>query len=365
MSVKSLWWVILLFLAVFAVGCGKDDGGTNGPPPPAMIRVLVQAHQDPTLVDAVHAAVWDSITAVKIPVGTENAYNADMLFRTDLFADMKALIADDSLLYIWVKWNDITEDNRFGELRASWVNSKIQWVVNPEDTVYRNEDRFSILFNNGGTNGADCSKFCHAAADSSSAGKRFYGAAGDDADVWHWKAHRTGLARLADDMHITSINVSPDPQGVQMIDSLYFVNFTVINPADSSHVRPIYMHPDSTAYTGAGLLESETDAGYFTAYVPTMPWVIFFPDQDPVGRTIPGYYIYDESGTHGSRWNVRAVSEFDGDYWTVVFRRRLTTDDPADIDLAAIVDSLQISFAIGNNAGSKHHGRKPFYLIFQ
>jgi len=95
-------------------------------------------------------------------------------------------------------------------------------------------------------------------------------------------------------------------------------------------------------------------------------WINFVPNP-PVGLTfLPGYYINDISGIHGSRWDVRTKSSFDGSNWTVVFRRVLYTGDTDDIDLRhATPDSLKISIAIADNAGIKHHGTKPFYLVLQ
>ncbi len=354
-------------IPIIQLGCGskKDDG--NGPTPVPPPRVVAAAHQDPTFANALDSPVWDSVTVEKVTIGAENKYNANLLYVKDKFVDMKALTADDSLLYIWVQWDDASMDNRFGELRASWVNNKVQWIINyPEDTMEKNEDRFYILFDQGGPSHADCALICHSASEPSSSGRRFYGASGDNADVWHWKAGRTGLAKLADDMHITTVDVSPDPIA-QVGDSLYFINYTFLNPAVDSHtIKPKYMHEDGPAYTGPGLLESEVQGGFFALFDPDLEWVIFPVDLPPVGKTIPGYFVYDESGIHGSRWDVKAISRHDGSKWTVVFRRALTTADGDDISFSLSgSDSIQISIAVCNNYGTNHFGRAPFYLIFQ
>lgn len=358
---------LLGMIPIIQLGCGSDEGdGTNGPTPVPPPRVVAGTHQDPTFGSALDSPVWDSITVEKIPIGTENKYNANLLYVRNKFVNMKALTADDSLLYIWVQWDDGSEDDRFGELRASWVNNKIQWIVNyPEDTMERNEDRFHIIYDQGGPSRADCALMCHSASEPSAAGKRFYGTSGDDADIWQWKAHRTGLAMLADDMHLTTTDVSPDPI-VLIGDSLYFVNYTFLNPTVDSHtIRPKYMHEDGPAYSGASLLESEQPGGLFVTYDPDLDWVIFPPDLPPVGKTIPGYYIYDESGNDGSRWDVKAIARHDGAKWTVVFRRAVTVADAEDISFnVSRPDSIQISIAICDNSGIAHFGRAPFYLVF-
>jgi hypothetical protein len=368
--------VILACVTALQIGCGSDDGDNgNGPGPVAPPRVLVEAHQDPTFANALDSPVWDSIEVEEIPIGTENEYNSNLLYVSNRTVDMKALIADDSLLYIRVQWDDADEDNRFGQLRASWINNRITWAVHyPEDTSNAafNEDRFYMVFDQGGPNGADCAGFCHGIGSESATGHRFYGAAGDDADVWHWKAHRTGLAKLADDMHMTTTQVDRDPQDM-IGDDLYFLNYD--NPLwpDSANnpgymlVQPIKMHEDGIAYTGAGLLESEiTDpSGIFTPFNSGLDWVRFFPDQPPAGRSLPGFTIWDESGHDGSRWDVGAISEHNGSTWTVVFRRALTTGDADDVGFSfSSLDSIEVSIGITDNSGVDHFGRRPFYLVF-
>ena len=90
---------LIILIAIFA-GC--SDNGDNGvePTPTPSPRVIVEAHQDPTFDNALTSPVWDSIEAVTIPMGTDAAYNADRPANTNTNLDMKALIADDSVLYI-------------------------------------------------------------------------------------------------------------------------------------------------------------------------------------------------------------------------------------------------------------------------
>jgi len=360
----------LVFLVALFIGCSDNkDNGVEPPPVVPAPRVVVAAHQDPTFADALTSPVWDSIDAVTIPMGTKADYNANLMANTLTNLDMKALIADDSVVYIWVQWNDNDENDRFGQLRAGWVSNRVEWVVNyPEDTsdIAYNEDRFYAIFDKGGTNGADCAAMCHAASDTSTAGWQFYGAAGDNADVWDWKANRTGLAKLADDMHMTTELVRPDPIVSQTGDSLYYRNFTVLQDVgDYLIVDPKYMHPDSTAYTGPGLLQSQMP-GLFVDFDPNLNWVVFQPTIPPTGRSLPGYYIYDVSGHDGSRWDVQAQSNFDGATWTVVLRRAVTTGDAEDVSFNfGTPDSISISIAVTDNSGVKHLGHEPFYLVFE
>lgn len=362
-----------IFLIAIFGGC--SDKGDNGvePPPTPPPRVVVATHQDPTFDNALTSQVWDSIQAVTIPMGTDTTYNADRPTNTLTNLDMKALIAGDSLLYIWVQWNDNDKDDRFGQLRAGWVNNRIEWVVNyPYDTldVTYNEDRFYALFDNGGTNGADCAALCHDAGDTSTEGRRFYGAAGDDADVWDWKANRTGIAKLADDMHLTTEKVDFDPIVSLTGDSLYYLNYAIEQQPDTEVetyiVLPKKMHPDSTAFTGPALLESEMPGGIFVPFNPDLDWVTFPLNLPPAGLYLPGYYIWNNTGHDGSRWDVRAQSNYSAGKWTVVLRRALTTNDADDVSFDfSIPDSIAISIAVTDNSGIKHLGHAPFYLVFQ
>ena len=348
---KSLFMaVISLGIAMMQIGCGSDDGNGVQPPPVPPTRLVAAVHQDPTLDNALTSQVWDSILAAEIPIGSEIAYNAGLPKVDGKKVQMKALIADDSLLYIWARWDDNTESNLYGRLHATWVNDRTEWE---KDTTFFNEDRFYFMFDKGGTSGADCASFCHSTTDTSTAGRRFYGAAGDDADVWHWKANRTGLARYAEDMHVTDTLVFQDPQE-RPYDSLYLGNF------DSFLLRPEKMHQTGAAYTGPGLLEGE-----WIDYSASEEWVTFPVGQPPVGKYLPGYYLYNDTRNRGSRWDVRAASEQATGKWTIVFRRALTTADPEDIDFNFLSpDSIAFTIGIGDNSGVQHYGRRPFYLVF-
>lgn len=349
----------IIFLSLLN-GCSSGGGsGSTNPPPPAPIRLVAAVHQDPTLSD-VDSPIWDSITALTVPVGRDTAYNANPYFSPVLTAYLQALVADDSLLYVRVKWNDDSRSDRFAPLRASKVASIVEWEVG--DTTYYNEDRLSVIFDQGGPGGADCATLCHADNDRSGSGKRFYGEAGDDADIWQWKAHRTGTAGRADDMHLTTIDVSPDPIVDPNNDSLYYEN---ISSRSGSIVVPLFMHPDSSNYSGPVLLESEMPGYTFTPYRGGDHWVDLIANP-PVGKVfLPGYIHWDIFGVDGSRWDIRTKAVHNGASWTVVFRRALSTGDADDILLpSAGTDSARIAIAIGNNTGDKHHGTKPFYLVF-
>lgn len=336
--------IVVCFALIF--GCSSDDGGGGtGPTPIPIPRLVVETHQDPGLA-SVNGDVWDSIDAVTVPLGTDADYNAGVSTISSLNASMKAL-QTASNLYIRVSWADSDKDTRFGEYRSRWFSNRNQWEA-VDTTLFSNEDRFYILFDQGGTNGADCMTMCHSVANGS--GRKFYGEAGDDADVWHWKATRTGLAGFADDMLLTTSTVAPDAQEASN-DSLYFRNWNFMG-------HPQFMHSDSTDYAGDVLLE-----GDYTVFDNDLTWVTGLPN-DSISKYVPGFYHNHLSGADGSRWDVNVVQEHDGSNWTVVFRRALNTGDADDINLTA-VDSVSISIATGDNSGMKHWGAEPFYMVFE
>ncbi len=347
----------LISITIIIIGCGGNgDGNGNGPEPTPEPRLVASVSQDPGLA-SVNSSIWDGIAPESVYVGTDNDYNANVLFRTDFVAELKAL-RTDTLIYVRATWSDADQDNRFGALMGTWVIDNVRWSLNyPDDTMARNEDRIYFLFDRGGTGGADCSQMCHTSA--SSAGRLFYGAAGDNADIWQWKANRTGLAGLAEDMHLSDTMITADPQVNPYDDNLYFLNW------NSFTEKPIYMHHNGPDYEGAGLLQTETPSGAFTPFVNSSDWIVFVDGVPTESKQVPGYYILDSTGTDGSRWNIETISEFDGSHWTVIFRRKLIPDDPVnDINFSSYIgDSLPIAIGITDNSGIKHHGTKPFYLV--
>ncbi len=345
--------LIVAALMTALVGCGSDNGGTN-PPPAPFTRLVAAHHQNPGLT-SVDSPVWDSIPAGRVNIGADSAYNAGVSAATTLTADLKALVSGDSL-FIRATWTDGSVNNVYGRLHANVRGNNIYWEV--VDTTLTNEDRFYVVFDENGTG---CKRFCHAAANA--IGRKFYGAASDEADIWHWKAQRTGMALFttpaatlgfAEDMHMADTMVAPDPQTSDN-DNLYFNNF------NASLETPREMHSTGYTFTGPGLVE-----GQWIAYAAAGQHWIDSTVNPPAGRFLPGYYMENLTHANGSRWDVRAMAAHDATSWTVVFCRKLTTGDPGDVDLtSATPDSVLINIAFGNNSGITHYGYKPFYLVVQ
>ncbi len=363
--------ILLACIATMQIGCGSDDDEGNGPVIVPLPRVVVAAHMDPTFDDAIDSPVWDSIDAVAVPIGTKTDYNAGSPNVSATEVQMKALIAGDSVLYIWAQWSDVSESNRFGQLHATYAGPSSLPGWDTDTTVLYNEDRIFILFDNGATSGADCASYCHGPANSLQ--KNFYGSAGDDVDIWQWRAQRTGIVSYALDMHLTDTMITQDPYAertdeFQHGDTLIYDNYFFGNENTLPAVHPFQMHIDGPAYEGPGLLQ-----GDYVGFDKNLEWVVVPGDTmiPPYGKDVPGYYFVQNllaiQEDKGSIWDVRAVSDYDAglDKWTVVFRRLLTTADVDDIDFSTINDSLEISIGLTNNSGIDHKGTAPFYMIFQ
>jgi len=353
---KNFIFGAMICLLLFSLwsGCSNSDNGTGSDSgTTAASRVVVTAQSDPGMA-SVNSAVWSAVTGYTVSVGTNNTYNANVLFRTDLTLTMKAITVGDTVLYIRAQWKDATPDVTFGQLHARWINASVEWEVS-DTTILNNEDHLYLAFEKSGANRADCSQYCHSTA--SSAGRMFYGGATDQVDIWNWKSTRTGLAGFAEDMHLTDTMVAPDPQ-VLPNDNLYFLNYYL----DPQNIPvPVKMDTSGADFTGDALLE-----GQWVSYDPGEAWITFPPGQEPVGKFLPGYYFYDQERADGSRWDVTTISENDGQNWTVVFRRKISTGDTGDRAFSISAgDSIQMSAAIADNSGEKHHGTAPFYLVFQ
>jgi hypothetical protein len=346
MARKFYLIALILLAAALIQSCGKKDkdngtGVVTRPEP----RILIALKPSPGLA-SVDNAIWDGIDPDSIRVGDEDGYKQDIASRE---VYMKALRTADSL-FIRAEWSDATANNRFGELRPK---DALQWE---RDTTVTNEDRLYIMFDISGPNGADCAASCHIVGSDT----LHYTDAGDEVDIWQWKANRTGLAGFADDMFLNDTAISPDSISPTNNNLLYYNNF------DSTAFRqkPFYMHIDSTEYGGPGLLQGE-----YVVFDDNVKWY----DSSALGglgapiQNVPGYYLDYISQASGGRWNVRSVQNHDGSGWTIVMARALASSDPTDIDFTSIPvgDSVQISIAITNNSGVRHAGAKPFYMIFQ
>jgi len=361
---KLLPLALLFSLGVLLFGC-SSDGGDNGTTPVEVDppRLVAAYHQDPGIT-SVNSVVWDTIDTIYFAVGTSSSsdYNANVGYRDNLYAAMQALYTDE-YLYIKVSWNDNGADTMFFPWKSYLYSDIVHWEA--VDTLQvANEDRFYIMFDRGGAEGVDCSQMCHSSSDTSTAGRQFYASTDiNGADTWHWKACRTAFAKRAEDMHVTDINISPDPQNSNPGDNLYFRNQVADQP------RPIYMHHTDTAYHGAVLLETDAVDMVFTALDNDLEWVEIVanpPDVDSISKYIPGYYIRDSTGNDGSRWDVETVSEYDGTNWTLVLRRLLDSDDNEDLDFDfSVTDSLLIAIALADNSGREHYGLAPFYFIIE
>jgi len=365
----------VLFLSTFVlccilIGCGGDDGGTNGngdeTPPPRL--VAVDTVSAPSMLDA-NDPVWNQIDSVEVEVGFYPSYGQNpQLYKDTLL--MKVIKTAD-MIYIWANWRDGTADlyGRYSrKLEPPNIGGSWEHIYTADGGG--GEDGFFIIFDAGdnGEEGADCALMCHAVQ------YRMATTGGGHVDAWCWKSATTNPGFLAEDQWWSSVGNIKDPNPQLNPQVLYATNWDPGTSAERPHIGdPDYMHPDDTAFHGIYLYED----------------VMVEYDNDPfigwdsvAGYRMPGHFIDStiySSEERDDRWDVLAISHYDSlstwHRWTVVLARTLTPSSSNDVDLSD-VDSIQITIAVTNDhtfaydddwgvdAGFRDHsGSVPFYLI--
>lgn len=349
---KKLLFPLLVALGLLFAGCGGDDNGTdgNGNGVAGPIRVVVDTTVTKPTFSDVNEAVWSNVTGKNIEIGGSTTYgvNPNLGKQNVMF---KAIKKSDTL-FLWVSWHDATASIWGGYLEKS--SYQTDW----SEETYSGEDKFLIVFadSGNGSEWADCASMCHAT--------EHHTTGGGDVDAWKWLATKTAPAFLAED---DFWNGSTSSNDANIFDHAYKRNWWL-----SNH-KPIWIHKDSLEYNGPFLYAEDAD---------TMDTDAYFLDW-PTGHKLPGYKL--DSTVHSlptseSRWDVRAISEFDSsgtsasEYtWTVVFKRALNTGHNNDDINMADLDSVQVTLAATHNdyefpapiTPIAHSGSKPFWLILK
>jgi hypothetical protein len=312
--------MLLVPVAAIFTGCSDDDEAPMEPPPPTSLKV--SAVGSAPVIDGVVDPIWSSATAFVVRVGTSATYQNAF---GPIDVTMKA-ISYNNKLYVLAQWADATLNVQ----KKTWMNAAGAWSQGSGD-----EDRFFMMFDagNNGTERADCSTMCHqpVAGQMATTG-------GGNVDVWHWKAARTNPGNRADDKWWDGSGRNSDSRNA----SLYTDNIENVGGMD----RPMFMHTDSTDYTGDFLFEMDK-----VAFDPSFNWD---------GKMIP-FYVIDPSAT-GSRWDVVAKGLHASGAWTLELCRDFDTTNGDDVVLGS--GSVQISVAITDDSGGNHSGAAPFLLEF-
>jgi hypothetical protein len=159
-----------------------------------------------------------------------------------------------------------------------------------------------------------------------------------NADVWHWKAHRSNPLGLTDDKWWSTSGRSSDAKTI----GAYNDN---INGAGDS---PMYSGPITDGHfiiipEGGSTADLETNID--------------------IANTYPGYYL--DANAEGSRWDVKSVGNFDSPTgkWTVEFQRALDTGNSDDV---AFTHNSEINFATAtfDNTGGGHASQGADFGVY-
>ncbi|TET93601.1 MAG: hypothetical protein E3J26_06045, partial [Candidatus Zixiibacteriota bacterium] len=141
---KKLIPISAVLLLGLWIGCG-DDKGTNGPPPPEIIKVYADTSVGAPSLDSVNDPVWNSVQTTALDVST--ATIAAKLGHSIASA------ASDSIWIQAIKKNDtlylraIWDDDSLNLLRDAWVVNQASPDLNFTyyDGFYH-EDQLLVMF---------------------------------------------------------------------------------------------------------------------------------------------------------------------------------------------------------------------------
>lgn len=299
--------------------------------------LIVRANYVGTAPQGLDDPLWKAANAVQLLVeGREPipAQNGTVTAR--------ALYTDDSLFFLF-KWKDPTQS----VTKQSWQYDGERW-----GHLQGNEDRIALLFEitrirQFATRG--CAVICHSPADTPRKDWQFATNTEDEkGDLWHWKAARSAPYRYADDAWLT---VAGNPTGSYRESGRRKDAGTGgdIKNETTDGTRPLYMQNPAVKPLAAGFLLMQeavkiTDYSIFKA-----------------GDIIPYRLPVKPSG---SRFDVKAISQYTDGGWIVMLYRKLNTGHEDDI----IFDPRKrysFALAVFDDSGSEHSkATEPMTLLF-
>ncbi len=242
------------------------------------------------------AAEWGGVTGTTIKVTPANDGDAKN-YTGAIDVTVKSAVNGDNI-YFLVEWPDDTKDASHKSL--TWSEEEDGYVKGKD-----REDRVIMKFDMEGDFTA-----CMLS------GKAY------KADIWHWKAFRSGSAGYAHDkMHVFSFDKMPKAKEHPTRDGK---SIWVARPSDKG----------SKPYKGVTPLDNE-------------------------GASIP-YYQVSKTWT-GSIGDVRAQAVHDGSKWTVELQRKLDTGNADDVKFAQ-GKTFNAGIALFNHTGDDHHSVASFTL---
>ena len=243
---------------------------------------------------------WEKIKGMTLHLSpTDKDCEEDHLGAVD--AVIRAQHTDDAIA-IRIRWPDATKNDSH-ESRL-W-DETLRGYKTGDDR----EDRVALMFDMGG-DFASCML----------AGKTFR------ADVWHWKAARTGPAGLAHDKHHI-YSLKPVHEKSQEFTTRKGQTVDIARVSDVG----------DSIYTANKPKERDKD-------------------------TLPGSVLNPKA--QGSIADIKAAAGHDGEDWTVTLTRKLDTGNEDDVAFRK-GESYKAAAACFNRSGDAHHSTAAFNLVIE
>ena len=240
---------------------------------------------------------WSAIAPVAVKVAPANAGDAKN-FTGTIDAQVRAAVSGDDI-YFLVQWPDDSKDDTHKTL--TWSKEKDGYEEGKD-----REDRLILKFDMGGEFTA-----CMLS------GKDY------KADIWHWKAFRSGSAGYAHDkMHIIS---------------------------HEQKVKKSKKHPSRDGKEVWVARPGDEGSKPYKSQRPI----------DNIGDTVPRYLVAKEWS--GSIADVRAAATHDGSMWTLELKRKMATGHDDDVTFES-GKSYGAGMAVFNHTGDDHHSVAGFTL---
>ncbi|MEA1980903.1 MAG: hypothetical protein U9N54_08015 [candidate division Zixibacteria bacterium] len=337
---KKFLPLLLIFVMIVWLGCG-DDGPTDPVIEPDL-RISVNTTAGDPGMTSVNSAVWNNVDTMRVEVFRSglNSLLPAKLSVVAASALVQVLVNNDDL-FLRIQW----EDTSFNAWREHYYVSDdtsgfVQ--IDRKAVVEQAEDQLYILFKNPDTNSTIW-------------------------DAWNWRVLTTGAGGFAEGFNYSSIDsLSLDSAGTKV------VKIGWENPSRSG--EPTYVHQDTSEFNGYILyLDEKLNRGEPVGVLsidnftdPNNPDTTWYDWPRTKGWTlnqkIPGWMIDGDAkdlseAQLGSRWDIRAIDEYDetNDIYTVVLKRKLNTGYDDDFNMA-IADSIKTKIVILNNKVELYEG---------
>ena len=266
----------------------------------------------------------------------------------DVLSELKSIVSvqaayTDESLYFRLKWEDPTRSI----VKQSWEFDGRTWHHQEG-----NEDRIALLFeitriNKFATRG--CAVTCHSPPDvPKKEWKLTTRTSAEKGDLWHWKAARSAPYNYADDAWLT---IAGNPSGSYRQTGRRkdagkggdIKNHTKVG------LKPLYRQDPGKKVSVPGflLLEEAIKIDNYSIF--------------KSGDTIPFRLPVKPDG---SRFDVKAESQWVDGYWTVMFSRKLNTGHGDDVHFNPL-KRYGFAMAVFDNSGANHSkATRPMILTF-